>query len=149
MGLQADINAEPELVRRISTVARRSSCPAFLDLHWPPCPGVLVLWEDPGVLFESPRRQVVFQRIEGELRYYAGGWCPDQARIFLEQDRIAAEGGETGVFASVADALAFAEQYLVEERGLAEVLVPRKVRHARDCKGDGAEPPAAADRSCD
>jgi hypothetical protein len=36
-----------------------------------------------------------------------------------------------GTFESVADALAFAEQYLAEERGFAAVEVPRELWHSR------------------
>jgi len=86
---------------------------------------------NPGVMFESCRRIVVFQEIGGELRYYAGGWCQDQTRIYLEQGRIWAEGSELGVFQAVRDAVAFAEQYLVEERDFQAIQVPRQVRFGR------------------
>jgi hypothetical protein len=85
-------------------------------------------------MFESALRVVVFQRISGELRYYAGGWCPDQSRIYLEQERIAAEGSEMGVFASAPDALAFAEQYLAEGRSFASVKATRVVRYSHDAR---------------
>jgi hypothetical protein len=83
-------------------------------------------------MFETALRVVVFRRIGGELRYYAGGWCPDETRIHLEQDRIWAEGGESGVFGSVADALAFTEQYLAEGRSFADVHANRAVRYCHD-----------------
>jgi hypothetical protein len=86
---------------------------------------------DPGVMFESPVRVVVFQRIGGELRCYAGGWCPEPTRRYLEDERIWAEGYEMGVFGSVADALAFAEQYLAEGRSLASIEAARAVRALR------------------
>jgi hypothetical protein len=85
-------------------------------------------------MFESALRVVVFQRIGGDLRYYAGGWCPDQTRIYQEQERIAAEGYELGVFGSVADALEFAEQYVAEGWSFASVQVTRAVRHSRDAR---------------
>ena len=133
MGLQAEVDVEADAVRRITSAARRSPCSAFADLLWPPIPDLSELMRllegDPGVMFESPRRIVVFQRIGGKLRYYAGGWRSDQSRIVLEQDRIAAEGYEMGVFASVRDALAFAVRYLVQEKRFAAVTVPRKVLH--------------------
>jgi hypothetical protein len=128
MQLDGDVGRERVPLQRITAVARRRSCAMFADILWPPVPDLAALMADPGVMFASPRRVVVFQRIEGELRYYAGGWCPDQSRLYLEQDRIAAEGYELGVFGSVADALAFAEQYLVEERGCNAVQVLREVR---------------------
>jgi len=131
MGLQAEVDAETGSVQQITAVARRSSCATFADILWPPCPNPLALMDDPGVMFESARRVVVFQRIGGDLRYYAGGWCLEQSRIYLEQDRIADEGCELGVFGSVQDALAFASQYLAEERNFAAVQIPREVRYSR------------------
>lgn len=147
MSLEADVGADPSAVQRIIAVARRRSCSAFLDLLWPPCPGPLALLDDPGVMFESPRRVVVFQRIGQELRYYAGGSCPDQSRIHLEQERVWAEGSEQGVFGSVADALAFARQYLAEERSFAAVDVRRDVRWSRPAETPDADTGVAADRS--
>jgi hypothetical protein len=144
MDLEAEVDAEPDTVNRITAVARQRSCPAFLDLWWDPAPPPLAVLGDPGVMFESPRRVVVFQRIGGELRYYAGGWCPDEDHIHLEQERVWAEGGESGVFGSVADALAFAELYLVEERSFAAVRVPRAVRYSPYPQIAEAEPGTAA-----
>jgi hypothetical protein len=140
MGLEAEVDAEPDVVARITSVARRTSCPAFGDILWPPCPDPLILMDDPGVLFHSSRRVIVLQRICGELRYYAGGWCPDQSRMYLEQDRVWAEGAESGVFGSIADALAFAERYLVEDRSFAAVGVLREVRYSRYPQVAEAEP---------
>lgn len=145
MSLQSEVEAQLATVRRITAVARRSSCPAFADILWPPTPEAMSLMDDPGVLFESPSRVLVFQWIVGELRYYAGGWCPDQSRIQLEQDRIWAEGSELGVFDSVADALKFAEQYLADERSFAAVGVQREVRWSRYPEAAEAEPGASAD----
>jgi hypothetical protein len=140
MGLEAEVDAAPGAVQRITAVARRTSTPAFCDLLWPPCPHPAALMTDPGVMFESPRRIVVFQRIGGELRYYAGGWCPDKSRIYLEQDRVWAEGIELGVLGSVADALTLAKQYLAEERTFAALSVRRAVRYSRYPQGAAAEP---------
>ncbi len=145
MRLEDDVDVEQAALRRITAVSRRRCCAFFADILWPPVPDPLALTEDPGVMFETARRIVVLQRIEGELRYYAGGWCPDQRRIYLEQDRIAAEGSESGVFRSVADALAFTEQYLAQERGFAAVQVPRDVRYSVQPAGGGAEPTVAPD----
>src|SRR5258708_1866191 len=117
--LKGEVDRQMRPLQRIIAVARRSSCPVFVDILWSPVRGPVALMEDPGVMFESPRRVLVFQRIEGELRYYAGGWCLDPNRICLEQDRIWSEGCESGVFASVGDAMAFAEQYLADEREFA------------------------------
>lgn len=131
MSLVSDLDAEHNAVARITAVARRTCCSIFTDILWSPCPHPMDLMEDPGVMFESSRRVVVLQRIAGELRYYAGGWCLDQTSIYSEQDRAWAEGRESGVLRSVADALIFAEQYLVEERSFVLVQVPRNVRYSR------------------
>lgn len=146
MSLEAEVDADSTAVKRITAVARRTSCPVFTDILWTPYPHMLALMDNPGVMFESPRRVVVFQRIGGELRYYAGGWCPDQARISAEQDRVWAEGSELGVFRSVADALAFALPYLAEEQSFAAAGVPRDVRWSRYPEAAEAEPSGAPDR---
>src|ERR1043166_278858 len=74
MSLQSEVEAQSATVQRITAVARRSSCPEFADILWPPTPEAMSLMDDPGVMFESPSRVLVFQWIVGELRYYAGGW---------------------------------------------------------------------------
>lgn len=130
MDVQAEVDREWEAVQRICTVARCRSCPAFLDLLWGD-PDPFIRLENSGVMFESPHRVVVFQEISGELRYYAGGWCLDKNRIYLEQDRMYAEGSEIGVFQTVADALTFSEQYLVEERQFQAIPVQRQVYYER------------------
>jgi hypothetical protein len=133
VSLQAEVDGPPLSVERITAVARRSPCFGFADLMWSPTPDMQTLtntlMDDPGVLFETDQRVVVFQRIGGELRYYAGGWCLSRDRIVAEQHRISAEGCELGVFGSVADALAFAEGYLVAEQSFAALRVPRDVRY--------------------
>jgi hypothetical protein len=132
MRIQDEVDREVDAVRRITAVARRRPCTFFADLLWGGAmPEIQDLGDDPGVMFESPRRVVVLQRVSGELRYYAGGWCPDQDRIYLEQDRVWAEGSELGIFASVRDALLFAEQYLAEGQGFGDLTVPRQVRYSR------------------
>ena len=132
MGLGAEVDRESDAVREVTAVARRTPCPVFLDLLWPPAPAALHARGDPGVLFETASRVVVFQRIGGELRYYAGGWCPDPARVPPGQKQAEAEGGESGVFGSVPDALAFAEQYLDGGRNLAGGTVSRVVVYSHD-----------------
>jgi hypothetical protein len=131
MRLEDEVDAEIGPLEGITAVAQRRSCPAFADILWTPTPEPLALMKDPGVMFESPRRVVVFQRIGEELRYYAGGWCQGPNCFHLEQDWIEAEGCESGVFGTVRDALVFAEQYLAEERGFRTLQVPREVRYAR------------------
>lgn len=135
MSLEVDVDAEPELLQRVTAVARRSSCPLFCDLSWPPSPSAAVLLEDPGLMFESPRRVFVFQRFGEELRYYAGAWSPNDALV--HQERVEVEGSEAGVVRTVLDALAFAEQYLVEERCFVAVSVPRDVRYSRAHQTEG------------
>jgi hypothetical protein len=139
MSFQTELDAELARLQRLNANVRRRPCGAFADILWSPVPDLLVLMKDPGVLFESRRRVVVFQRIEGELRYYAGGACPDENQIYLEQDRIAAEGCELGILGSVQDALVFAEQYLVDERGLSAVEVSRKIRYSYYPEIEGAD----------
>ncbi|HKA06862.1 MAG TPA: hypothetical protein VKD71_06360 [Gemmataceae bacterium] len=152
MNLQAEVDGQLLAVERITAVARRSPCFGFGDLLWSPTPDMQTLandlMDDPGVMFETGRRVVVFQRIGGELRYYAGGWCLGQDRAAPEQDRrIMAEGCELGVFESVADALAFSEGYLVIERSFTALPVPRDVRYGRhpEAVEADAEPRAAPD----
>jgi hypothetical protein len=151
MGFDAEVDAFADAVARVVAVARRSPCGGFADLCWPPCPDPMDLWRNPGVMFESPRRVFVVQRFDGELRYYAGGWIRDDSRILddsryvEEQDRMEAEGYELGVLGSVADALALAEQYLVELRSFAAVAVPREVRHSHYPQAAEADPGAAPD----
>jgi hypothetical protein len=136
MNVQAEVDREQEALQRIATVARRSACPTFADLMWTSLPSDLFdLFRNPGVMFESPRRVVVFQELDRELRYYAGGWCLDQSRIYLEQDRMWAEGSELGVFETVRDALALTEQYLVDEQDLQSIAVRRRVRFAQPGTG--------------
>jgi len=133
LNVEFEVDQAEAAVDRIAEVATRRQCACFGDLLWSPFtadPSAFL--DNPGVMFESSRRVVVFQEISGELRYYAGGWCPDQNRLHLEQDRVWAEGSESGVFATVTDALAFTEQYLTGLRGFLEIRVPRRVLYGRD-----------------
>jgi hypothetical protein len=130
MNLQARVDEHPASLGRITAVARRSEPWMRCDLLWPPVPrrGFEILMDDPGVLFESSGREVMFQWIEDELRYRAGARALREGSdaLYLEQDRIWAEGEEMGVFGAVTDALTFTEQYLVEWCDFAEVDVPRQ-----------------------
>lgn len=65
----------------------------------------------PRVAFEAARRLVALDRVNGELRYYAGGMA-----------------SERGTFATVTDALRFTVAYLSDGPGLDDVGVPRAVR---------------------
>ena len=135
IGLREEFAEHHQPFTAVTAVARCRDSSCFADLMWPPFgePDMrrLIAGEDPGVILESPRRIVVVERIGGELRYYAGGWCPDENRIYKEQDRVWAKGSEQGVFANVADAMAFAESYLVAERGFRDIAVPRLVCWSR------------------
>jgi hypothetical protein len=146
MDVQAEVAQERDAVQRLAAVARRSDCTMFVDLlGWGErATDLPTLMEKPGVMFESCHRVVVFQDIDGELRYYAGGWCQDQNRIYLEQDRIWAEGSELGIFETVRDAVAFAEEYLVEERDFQAIQVPRQVHFGRS-----ADPAKASENKTD
>lgn len=130
MDVQAEVDREPEVVQRITAVAHRSECPSFADLLW--CTEsfneVIGMMSKPGVMFTSPRRIVVFQFLAGELRYYAGGWSLSQNPSPNEYERMCAEPHELGVFATVRDALEFAEAYLVDECALSQITVVRQVR---------------------
>lgn len=134
MDVQAEVDQERERVHRITAVARRVSMSMFRDLYgWEgDVPDdAIALTKDLGVMFESSHRVVVFQQVCGELRYYAGGWCPDQNRIYLEQERILAEGSALGVFETVQHAPIFTEEYLVDERDFRAIQVPRRVRYGQ------------------
>ena len=75
MKLHAEVDAHGAQLGRITAGARRSYCPAYGDILWGPLPDLgerlQALMDDPGVMFESPRRVVLFQRIGDDLRYYA------------------------------------------------------------------------------
>src|SRR5262249_31766418 len=77
MDLQAEVDKEQDVLQRIPAVARRWPCGPFADLLWDELDFDVALSNNPGVIFESPIRAVVFQYVRGELRYYAGGWSPD------------------------------------------------------------------------
>jgi hypothetical protein len=74
---------------------------------------------------------VVFEFHQGELRYYAGGWCP-QAEQVEEWDRFTTEGSELGNFPHVRAALAFTEAFLVEGQRIQAITTPRAVRWRED-----------------
>jgi hypothetical protein len=123
--------------RAILTVASCRDSLFFADLCWPPFESEaelqrMIEGRDPGVILESATRVVAIQEHSGELRYYAGGWRSHESRIYLEQDRIWAEGYEMGVLPSPREAVLFAEQFLARERALQEIETPRLVHHRQD-----------------
>jgi hypothetical protein len=150
MGLREHLAAHSELFEAVLAVATCRDSLGFGDLWFPPFDfdaelRRLVENRDPGVRFETASRIVVIEEYGGELRYYAGGWCPDQNRIYLEQDRIEAEGSELGVFDSARAAIAFVEQYLVQERTFQGIPVPRQVCYGHtsgtdEVRNDPGEP---------
>jgi hypothetical protein len=114
------LEGEGELVRRIAAHATQTECPDFGDLWWDNIDLDAVL-NDPGVMFESPSRLFVVARINGELRYFAGGkTIYDDAYDY-----------ELGTFDTLKQALAFAEAYLVGGSELRDIEMKREVRRAR------------------
>jgi len=109
----------------------------FADLCWPPLDWEgewqrLIEGHYPGVILETVSRVIVMEEYSGELRYYAGGWRSEESRIYLEQDRIEAEGYEMGVFRTPRDAVLFAECFLVGMQALQGIEAARKVVHRRE-----------------
>lgn len=143
MDVQAEVDREKETVARITAVAHYSPCIGFADLlGWDESSvDHCELMRNPGATFESPRRIVVFHFIAGELRYYAGGWCSGRDASSVEYERMCAEPSESGTFATVRAALALTERYLVEERALREIDVPREVQWCKNTvrDADGTE----------
>src|SRR5882724_1753809 len=82
--------------------AKASGCLSFADLCWG---RVDPLALDPGIKIELGKRVMVFQVINGELRYYAGGWG--------SQENINEQPNEFGVLANADDAISFANLFLV------------------------------------
>jgi hypothetical protein len=134
MDVHAQVDLMHEAVQRIVAVARRTECPLFLDLlGWrKESYDIFSIIRNPGVMFESPHRVVVFQEVCGELRYYAGGWRSNESRIYLEEARIEAEGHERGIFETVSGAIEFTERYLVEAACLQAIDVPRRLLSRRE-----------------
>ena len=135
-GLRAQLARSGKQFAAIGAVAACHDCPIFGDLLWPPLPDgnyvqrLMEGKEEPGVSFESLRRRFVVHRIGAELRYYAGGYCPNDCpadRYLMEQERAYNEGHEVGVFHSVRDVVTFAKQYLVEERPLLGLSLRRQI----------------------
>jgi hypothetical protein len=116
VGLREGLAENRQLFESVVAVATCRDSLFFADLCWPPFDADaerqrLIERRDAGLIFETDRRVVVIEEHGGELRYYAGGWRSDERRIYLEQDRIEAEGYEMGVFRTLRDALLFSERY--------------------------------------
>ena len=79
---------------------------------------------NPGVKFTTSTRIVVFEFHFAQLRYYAGGWAPEE-HLAHEHGRIQSEGYELGDFPSVRDALRFTEAYLVDGLPLQDITIDR------------------------
>ncbi len=139
MGLRHELARYRHHFDEVVAVAACRDSLWFCDLCWPPFDFEaeqrrLIEQRDPGVIFETARRVVVIEEHNEELRYYAGGWCPDQDRIYLEAARIEAEGYELGVLRTLKGAVLFTKSYLARERPLQEIQVPREVRHREDTR---------------
>jgi hypothetical protein len=135
--LRERLSEDKQAFAAILCVATCGDSLFFADLCWPPFDFEAELQRkvegrDPGVIFETATRVVVIEEHSGELRYYAGGWRSHESRIYLEQDRIWAEGYELGVFPSPGEALAFAERFLAQEQALQKIDISRLVHHWRD-----------------
>lgn len=89
-------------------------CESFADICWD---HVDPLSTDPGVLLETIRRVTVIQRINSEIRYYAGGWGTQESRD--------SEPYEFGIFGSLDDAIEFTEAFLFQHRKPSEITTPR------------------------
>jgi hypothetical protein len=105
MKLEAKLSQFREPLTRLTSVARMRECASFADICWDNV-DIFALQENPGILFETSSRVFVFQEINGEIRYYAGGWG--------SQQNIYTEPNEFGVVESLGDALAYGDQYLRE-----------------------------------
>ena len=137
MTLRERLAEDKQTFDAIVGVATCRGSVAFCDLLWPPLDSEVERrrlddGRDAGVIFETARRMVVIEEHGGELRYYAGGWCLDGRRRHSEEDRIWAEGHETGVLPSPHDAVLFAERFLVREEAIQEIDTPRAVRYRQD-----------------
>jgi hypothetical protein len=128
--LRERLSEHSELFNAVVAVAGCKDINGFLDLTWPPCDKVEIQRAldglKTGVEFTTALRTLVIEEYGGELRYYAGGWAPDERSRFLEQDRIEREGWELGVFGSIEDALTFAMQFLKECRPIQDIGVVRR-----------------------
>jgi hypothetical protein len=94
-----------EAMSRLTRVAKHRECGRFAGLCWDKV-DPFALEENPGVLFETKSRVFVFQEINGEIRYYAGGWG-------IQED-IETGQNEFGTFKDFEDALAFAVAFFVD-----------------------------------
>jgi len=132
MDIHAELQREHALLESIQRVAKQEPSLGFADLQWETNEDIkarLARLRDgtnPGVKFITLRRILVMEHWGG-LRYYAGGWASSQENIHAEQERIYAEGSELGEFPDIADALRFADLFLVQELALQIIDTPRNV----------------------
>jgi hypothetical protein len=128
MGLREKLAEHHELFEAVLAVATCCDSLGFLDLLWPPLDhrafrDRLIANREPGVCFETPSRIVVIEEHSAELRFYAGPWGPAINAHAYEN--------EVGVFHSVADALRYAEAFLVLQVRPDQISVRRNVRAQR------------------
>ena len=122
MKLLNRITNYPEQLQRLKQHSKCRECSGFADLCWDRLDinDIMALEENPGIMFETNGRVVVFQEIHGEIRYYAGGWGA--------QENIAAEPYEMGVFNDLDNALSFSEQFLIGKLALNAIEAQRRIR---------------------
>lgn len=113
------LSSAVEAVGLLTGGVRQKACPDFADLWWNP-DDFGSTFADPAVEFSTEQRRVVLARIGGELRYYAG-----ELDIYDPAYRY-----EMGIFATLEEALAFAEQFLRSGQSLDEIAALRQVRPA-------------------
>jgi hypothetical protein len=140
MGLREQLAADPEPFGAVVAVASCRDSLWFADLCWPPYEWEAELQRvienrDPGVIFETKTRVVVFEDHGGELRFYAGGWGED----------VYDHPHELGVFRSAGDAIRYAEAFLVRRLHPEQIAVPRGVLSV-EYEWGRAEPGAANGR---
>jgi hypothetical protein len=134
MGLRERLAEYEQAFQATIAVATCRDSLGFCDLCWPPFDPQdelrrLIENRDPGVILETTKRVVVMEEHGGELRYYAGGWRSHESRIYLEQDRIWAEGHELGIFSTPSDGILFCEAFLAREVALQDIETPRLIHH--------------------
>jgi hypothetical protein len=114
------LSREAESVCRITSVAKQTACRDFGDLWWDKI-DLRTVFNDPGVMFSTVSRMFVVARVNGELRYYAGGLniCDDDYAY------------ELGVVDDLHGALTLAEAYLVRNDQLDDIPVARRIRQKR------------------
>jgi hypothetical protein len=111
-----ELEAFGPAVATLRRVAEQQESADFFDLWWDGFDLRHAL-DHRGVWFRSATRDLALNYIRGELRYQAGERGDSDLIDY-----------EIGAFANMAHAVAFATAYLVEEKPLLLIDVPRSVR---------------------